>query len=600
MRLFAAIALIGSIALAQQDAPTTQDTPSGRHLIDQEILAKWKEAGVKPSGRAEDAEFLRRVGYEIEPFSGRSVVVHTVPNPHPRFDAARCLQELVADLAGGRFGGWANRLELAGTIPSLEEAEKFLADRAMYKRSKVIDELLASERHHEYWGWVWANTVVGHESDRSDQAITAVFKDFKEMFAKNAPLDEIARTVITATGKTETDGKGKKDDMMMEDGANGFPLFYFAVQRTAGRDFPLILANKFSKTFLGTQISCAQCHDHPFDKWTQEDFYGMAAFFTEVYVKRLQEGDKTYGYEVGDRAGRGGKRASGPLMVPGTQKRIGPSWLDTKEAPKGDKTLREEFVRMLTSRSNTQFARAGVNRVWAYLMGRGIVNPPDDFNGKNKPSHPQLMEALAADFAAHKYDVRWLIKEICNSQAYQQSSRTKERTTEMEKLYAVGAVRALAPEQIINSLLTAGLTDPSKITFQQRGQMLRQFRFAFPDDEGTELNEFQGTIAGALMMMNGDVIAQATGSAPQGKRPMERPAKRPAMKGNAATRLGSILQNSRGDDERLRAVFIAVLTRPPSAKEAQRYMSHVRGAGEDGFEDVMWALLNCSEFMFQH
>jgi len=553
MRLFAAIALIGSIALAQ-DPATTQDAPSGRHLIDQEVLAKWKEAGIKPSGRADDAEFLRRV-----------------------------------------------YLDLAGTTPSLEEAEKFLADRAMYKRSKVIDELLSSEKHHEYWGWVWANTVVGHESDRSEQAITAVFKDFKEMFAKNAPLDEIARTVITAKGQTNTEGKGKKDGMMMEEDATGFPLFYFAVQRTAGRDFPLILANKFSKTFLGTQISCAQCHDHPFDKWTQEDFYGMAAFFTEVYVKRLQEGDKTYGYEVGDRApGKGGRRAAGPLMVPGTQKRIGPSWLDTKEAPKGDKSLREEFVRMLTSRSNTQFARAGVNRVWAYLMGRGIVNPPDDFNGKNKPSHPALMEALAADFAAHTYDLRWLIKEICNSQAYQQSSRTKERTTEMEKLYAVGAVRALAPEQIINSLLTAGLTDPSKITFQQRGQLLRQFRFAFPDDEGVELNEFQGTIAGALMMMNGDVIAQATGSAPQGKRPMDRPAKRPQMKGNAATRLGSILQNVRGDDERIRAIFVSVLTRAPNSKEMQRYMAHVRGAGEDGFEDVMWALLNCSEFMFQH
>ncbi len=553
-----ALLLFAASAFAQ-DEPLT-----GRALIDHHIRAKLDEIGVRPAGRCDDAEFVRRV-----------------------------------------------HLDLVGTIPTTDRAERFFADRSPYKREKLVDELLASPAFAEHWGWMWARGLMGGGGDnrKGNGAVYAVAKHLAGLIGKDAPYDAFAREIITATGTFEEQA-ARGGMMEMADRADGLALFYFRAQQTAGRDFPLSLANRFSRLFLGIHISCAQCHDHPFDKWTQEDAYSMGAFFTEVTVKRTGDKDKKekQGYELADRAraqGRKGQMA-GLLLPDGKStdarkpsgRMIGPMWLGTKEAPAGGVPLRQEFARMLTAKSNTQFARAAVNRHWAQLFGRGIVNPPDDFSGKNKPSHPDLLDQLAADFAANGWSVKRLLREMIASEAYQRTSRMKSR--DLERQFGVSAVRALTPEQILNSVLTATSLDPSTVDLRVREQVLQQFRYAFGDDEGVELVEFQGTITAALLMMNGDIMSRATAGGAAKPAKGGRPEKGARPMKAAPGRLGEILKAHASPEDRLRAIHLTCMSRPPTSKELSRHLAHVQAAGEGGYADVMWALLNSSEFLFNH
>ncbi len=565
----AALVVIAASVVAAQDTPT-QAVLEGRALIDKDVQAKLADQGLKAAAKSDDAEFLRRV----------------------------CL-------------------DIVGSIPALDPADKFLHDKSPDRRTKLIDALLAHDGYAASWSWQWASALVGHGGDRPpDQAIVAVTEQLKPLFQKNASMAELARTIITYSGTYYFPGRGgkdrdKKDDkdkkgdpakggMMggdeVDEGAaatDGMAIMYFRWQQTAGRDMAMALANKFSRQFLGMQISCAQCHDHPFDKWTQEDFYGMAAFFVGTNARQLRDGpgEPFYAAEVIERPAR----RTPQLQIPDTKKMVKAGWLETREAPAAGKSTRDEFARLLTDKKTTQFARAMVNRTWAHFFGRGIVNPPDDFNGRNKPTHPELLDGLAAQFAAHDYDQKWLIREICNSDAYQRTSRVKERTPDLEKYYAVSGVRALTPEQVMNSIITASLVDPSTVTSLQKIGILRDFRYSFGDDEDVAVMDFEGSIPSALLMMNGILTARATGSEVQGGRPMKR-----VKKGDPVTRLEQILESRKGDEERLRAVFITALSRQPSAKELARYGGHVRGRSENGYEDVLWALLNSSEFLFNH
>jgi len=558
MRLAAVLALLLLVPAAAQDAPL-----SGRALIDHHVRAKCDEIGLRPAGASSDAEFLRRV-----------------------------------------------HLDLVGTIPSAEAADRFIADRATDKRAKLVDELMASDGFAENWGAIWTRALMsgGPTGEKRYGDTGRIAAAVRDRVAKNVPLDQFAREIITATGKWEMSPQDKGMMQMSED-VDGLALFWFAAQGRAGRDFPLAISQKFTRLFMGIQITCAQCHDHPFDRWTQDDAYAMGAFFTQVSVQRT--GGKTREekvvLEIADRSmQRGGKGQGAGLLIPDagqpaddarrkvTGRVVKPSWLGSRETPAADATLRAEFARMLTSRSNVQFARAAVNRYWAFLFGRGIVNPPDDFSGKNKPSHPELLEALAADFVAHGYDVKWLVREIASSQAYQRSSASGDRMGERQ--FALAAVRALTPEQILNALAEAtGVTYAT----QERDRIVQQFRTVFGDDEGTELVEFQGTITAALMMMNGDIVTRATGGSAAGMKG-KRPADGRMPAGRTSARLAEILKKHVPAEERVRAIFLTVLTRPPTERELSRHTEYVIENGEGGYADVMWALLNSSEFLFQH
>jgi hypothetical protein len=549
----------GSPVVADESSAPSTDR------INQEIRAKWGEATLTPASAADDAEYLRRA----------------------------CL-------------------DIVGVIPTLAETERFLSDSAPDRRAKLVDRLLEHPRYAAHWADIWALLLLGARSDPRDMLYQFQLRDdLKKLFERNLRYDEFAREVILAHG-TVSQNPGQ---MMMAEAdapeSSGLAVYVYRLFQDAQRDLPMALAGKLTRTFMGVQIQCAQCHDHPFDRWTQEDFYGMASFFTEVFPRREPvEGktvpvpgmpDKTmpvYVFRVEDRP-RTGRRGFGEMMgagmdlvIPETKgKPVKPSFIGTGEGAGPGRSRRQEFARIMTSRDNLQFAKMAVNRYWAHFFGAGLVNPPDDFSGKNKPSHPELLDGLAKDFIDSGYDLHWLIRSIASSQAYGLSSRSKDRTPESLRLFSVARVRALSPEQLLASVLTA-TSDPQAGMGPMRREderkrfligLMSQFRHAFDDDEGSEISEFAGSVPSALLMMNNEFLARGMRADVPG------------------SRLGQILRSTGSPDQRIRAIFLTVLSRPPSAAEVSRWQGRVEASGGPaGYEDLMWTLLQTSEFLFNH
>ncbi|HUR39372.1 MAG TPA: DUF1549 domain-containing protein [Planctomycetota bacterium] len=569
MRMLAIGLLAALVVPASAQDTQTEAKRSGSALIDYWIKAKWADAQLKPAAKASDVEYMRRV-----------------------------------------------YLDIVGQIPSLEEAEKFLADKSSGKREKLVESLLKDERYADHWADLWSGVIVGFDKDQRAQGMrNEGAHDFHEMLEKNMPYDEFARKVITVEGWVpERYGPMMmKDDKKEENKPVGLASYLVRQFREAGKDFPKAVAGKLTRAFMGVQIQCAQCHDHPFDRWTQEEFYGMASFFTEVRVKRDPKDSDMRGYHVEDAmrgpVGRKLAGAGGPdLSIPDSKSGpIKPSFIDTKAGAESGVARRASYAKYVTSPENLQFAKMCVNRYWSHFFGAGIVNPVDDFNGKNKPSHPELLNDLAKDFIDHKYDLHWLMRALAGSEAYALSSRSsaKERDLQAEKLYALGRVRPLMPEQIMRSVIEAAGLDEGPMLGMGRREMGKaggkaakgmkgeaaqmmlmrltsQFRSTFDDDEGSEAVDFAGTIPSALMMMNSQVIAAGTTARP--------------LNG-----FGEMLAKHPTPDAKVRAIFLSCLSRPPSASESSRWLSHVtKGAGQAGYEDLMWTLLNTSEFLFNH
>ena len=505
-----ALALFSTVLEAQESAL------SGRRLIDAEIGKARDAAGVRAAPRSDDSEFLRRV-----------------------------------------------TLDIVGTLPTVEETEAFLADRSPDKRARLIDDLLASGRYARNWSQIWSSAILGVGDVRfQDEVAARLPVAIEDSFARNVPLDEFARSVVAHRSKPPADPKQKQE-------RDGLTLFYTEVFIRAGTESPQSFASKFTRVFLGFQIQCARCHDHPFDKWTQQEFYGMAAFFAGLKHEPFGIGDRPPGMIKG-------------LKIPDSKSPpLPPAFLESKAAPKKEETLRAAFARILTEPSNAQFARAGVNRIWAFFFGRGFVNPTDTFNPTNLPTHPELLEALTRDFRAHGLDQRWLIREICNSEAYQVTGRTASRDRDQERLYALAAIRPLRPEQLVDALYTATGLDPADPSFP-RERMLREFRATLGYDFGSPGVRYQGGIPAALLMLNGSFVDR--GTAPSG----------------TPTRLARILKNGSDDRRRLDEIFLAVLSRLPREEERARSLDVVRSGGEKAFSDVMAALLNSAEFLLTH
>jgi hypothetical protein len=565
MRVLAGV-LLAALAVPAQETKT-EAALSGSALIDRHLKAKWEEQGLKPAKRSDDSEFLRRA-----------------------------------------------YLDVVGVIPSLEETEKFLADRSPKKRETLVASLVKDERYAEHWADVWSGVIVGFDKEaRSQSARNQGAVEMRDLLEKNVPYDRFARTIMTASGAVNERYSplammaDKKEE---ESENNGLASYIVRQFREAQKDLPKSLAGKLSRAFLGIQIQCAQCHDHPFDKWTQEEFYGMASFFTELRVRRDPKDTTNRSYHVEDAARGPIARRLGvgtDLSIPDSKSGpIKPSFILNKKGTETGVSRRESFAKLMTEPDNLQFAKMAVNRYWAHFFGTGIVNPVDDFNEKNKPSHPELLEDLAKDFIAHKYDLHWLIQALAGSEAYQLTSRApgKDRDPAMEKGFALQRVRALAPEQIARSVVEAARLDEGpmgKAGFGRvRGkdakgkggagdtqglrliQMVSQFRTTFDDDEGSESVDFAGTIPSALLMMNSPSIGVGTTA-------------------NRLSGFGEFLEKVKSPEERVRGIFLTVLSRVPTSAELNRWRAHAaRAQGAAGYEDLLWTLLNTSEFLFNH
>ena len=497
-------------------------------------------------------------------------------------------------------------LDLTGTIPSEAETTAFLHDPSADKRATLVDRLLASPQHGEWFATWYSNLLVG-TSIRDRNMNRRTFNDWmRDQWGKNRPYDEMVYDLMTATGNSD------------QNGAVGLVSSF----DTSAAD----AAGKTSRYFLGVQIQCAQCHDHPYDKRIkQEDFQAYAAFFFTTTVRRNQTpGNNEISFDVasfskddllaGYRGGRGmAGRIGQPLRLEAAVKGKRPPPMGevadakfllgkTIKDPPG-LTRREVLAKWVTSKSNEWFSAAFANRMWAYFTGRGIVHPVDDFSAANKPADPELLKALADEFARADFDVNHLCRVICATDVYQRTSKMPRNLERPDpSLWAVGAVRPLTVEQSLNALLRAsGKADDDARRTRDRGmgmdmaakgrgmlvdpRMLfyQLFRRSFQDDEAVESEEFTGTIPRGLLMMNGPQVNAMLAATP-------------------GSPLGQILATEKSDREAVRRVYLTVLSRDASVPELKRALDHVhtsRGR-QEGYEDLFWALCNTTEFMSNH
>ena len=458
-------------------------------------------------------------------------------------------------------------LDLTGRIPPASEVRDFLNDERPDKRAALVERLLASPTYIVHNTNLWRAAMLP-EAD-ADQQIRFFLPGFeawlRSRLAENRNYAEIAREVLTL-------------DVSQED-VQGFtqaetptPVAFYRAKE--GK--PENLAAATSRIFLGVRIECAQCHDHPFDDWKQSEFWGYAAFFAEVQPP------------MEDRPAMNDLRS---LMIPGTEEVVAarflggdePAWADSQET-------REVLADWCVSTENPYFAKAAANRMWAHYFGIGIVEPLDDFGPYNPPSHPELLDVLGREFAAHEYDFKFLTRAIMASRTYQLSSRKTDDTQDTPRTFARMAVRAMAPEQIFDSLAQAvGYQQPfnpeQPINFNNdaaRQEFLDNFK-----NEADSPTERASTILQALQLMNGGFVTDATNL-------------------TDSQTLAAVIDAPFLDTPgKIEAMFLTTLSRRPTADESAMFEEYVRSGGprndeQAALSDVFWALLNSAEFLTNH
>jgi hypothetical protein len=460
----------------------------------------------------------------------------------------------------------ARRLSLAltGTIPSLEEIRRLERVDPSRLVDVHLDHLLSDRRSADYLAERLARAFVGTEGGpfivyRRRRFVTWLGDEL----ARNRPYDALVRDLIASQG-IWTDRPGTNFVWVTYDGEKKV----FDVERLAAR---------VARAFLGARIDCAQCHDHPFQSWKRADFRGIAAYFGQVEATLGGLADKNGDSKFED--ARTGKSEVVEPRVPSLPE------LDTKAG-----TRRERLARWVTDRRNPAFALATTNRVWALMTGRPLVEPVDDLMAA--PRIPEPLTLLADDFASHGYDLRRLIRAIAATEVFALDSTALDQPTEtLEAAWAAFPMTRLRPEQVASALLQAA----SPATIDAESHILVRLttyggvndfvrRHGDPGEEELTL-EPSSTIPQRLLMMNGDLVDSKTKD----------------ELGNAASRIAKLAPT---DAKAIEAAFLAALTRKPTPEEAKHFEGRIAGTrGEKRVEpmsDLFWALLNSSEFSWNH
>jgi hypothetical protein len=491
-------------------------------------------------------------------------------------------------------------LDVTGKLPAPGRVESFCRDGDPEKRARLIDELLESPDYARNWGRYWRDVFQFHATNTNPvQVRFPMIEDWlSEQFARNAPWDEVATALITAAGSNEADA---------------------AVNFTLGQmGQPVELAGEVARVFLGVQIQCAQCHDHPTDPWKRQQFHEFAAFFAGLQPPRpsippaqAKAQGRLPGYVVPVQ--RGFPRYTMPdLKDPQAQIPVAPRFflaLGTEESapapvPAGltSDQRRALAASYVTGQDNPWFARAFVNRVWYALTGNGFYQPVDDMGPARTAFAPGVLEAIASQWQQGGYDVRWLFRTILNTRTYQREVRTPDSPS--PERFAANCPSRLRADQLLDSLAQAldvpldrpfggmgpgmGMAPGGGQGGNGLGAMYRQrvfnprmpFTVTFGVDPSTPNEDVLGTIPQALYLMN----------SPQVNRAIDGRARQ--------TVLGRILAEHAGNHEALEALYLRVLARRPNAQEldvCDGYLARV-GDRTEAFEDILWNLINSTEF----
>ncbi|WP_439631284.1 DUF1553 domain-containing protein [Gemmata sp.] len=541
LRLVLAVAALAAppAVSAAEVAPAPRADPANAiaAIIDRHLLADWEARGIRPAARTDDAEFVRRA-----------------------------------------------YLDLIGRAPRAPETRDFLDDTDPNKRAALVDRLLTLPAHAGHFAAVTRAAWLPQTTSNFQLAGAGVqFETWlRARYRENTPADEVARRVLTVPFAVNAQN----------------PMFRF-VQPTgtdpdaanlvgfyqANEARPENLGSAVSRLFVGVRLECAQCHDHPFARYTREQFWEFAAFFAEA--SPLPAAAPSF---VGPLPPQGRKNR---ITIANTQKQVVAKFFDgTSPEWTDDRTPRQELADWLTRPENPYFAQNAVNRMWAHFFGIGILDPVDEPGDNNPPSHPALLEELGRAFVGAKFDNRALVRGITRSRAYQLSSKTTHPSQSDPRRFARMSLKGLTPAQLFDSMVAAtghrepGLMRQNQFNFNaQPGNPRSAFLNRFASNErATEANT---TILQALMLMNGQFVTDVTS----------------IEKGEV---LGAIAEMPGWDSrQRVTALFLNAFARNPSPEELEKFASYVDRGGPSGdpkkaLADVFWVLLNSPEFLFNH
>ena len=483
---------------------------------------------------------------------------------HHVFQKLQQLQILPSELCTDEEFIRRVNLDVIGVLPESSETAKFLADADPNKRSKLIDALLERPEYAEFWALKWGDLLRIRNVKVSSGGVHKFNRWLVTAFRDNMPYDQFARQLLTSEGSTFVNP----------------PANYF---RTATETNDC--TETTSQLFLGIRIQCAKCHNHPFERWSQDNYYGIGAFFNRVQRKPGINPEEQVIWVA----------RAGEVTQPRTGKQMQP-WLPLTGTAElaGEDDRRDVFVDWLVKPENPFFPKVEVNRIWGHLMGRGIVEPVDDFRDSNPPSSAALINALADDFSKNGYDRKRVVRTILNSRTYQLSSRKNEFNVNDNKYFSHATTRLLAAEPLLDAICQvtsvaekfAGLPAGTRATQLPSPDVESDFLKVFGQparetacqcERSTDSNLSQ-----ALQMINGPLVH--------------------AKVRDEKNRLRVLAAAGKPNEEIVGELYLAALCRKPSEQELAAATKHIANAGDRmrGLEDVCWALLNANEFLFQH
>jgi hypothetical protein len=462
------------------------------------------------------------------------------------------------------------KLDAVGLLPTPEEVRAFLADPSPDKRQRFIDTILEHPAYADYWANQWADLLRPNPDRVGVKSVFLLDQWLREAFRANRPYDQFVRDILMAEGSNHRAGP--------------------AVVYRDRRD-PPELTTQFSQLFLGTRLECAKCHHHPNEKWSQDDFYQLAAYFGPVKQKGaglsppISAGSETFYFAPG---GEVKHPVSGVAMTPRPPE--GP------ELPKSEsRDPRRHLADWLTAPENPFFAKAAVNRVWGRFFGRGLVHPVDDFRSSNPCVNPALLEALAADFASHGYDLKHLLRTVMASRTYQLSSVPNATNLGDTRQFSRSYRRRLPAEVLVDAVTDATGVPETFSAVPPGGRAMQTWSYKiashFLDAFGRPNSssdcpcerDAQLSVVQSLHLMNSKIL-QSKLADPKG-------------------RVRQLAASDRSEAEVVSEVYLLLLNRLPSESERQsalRAFTLPSATRQTAVEDVFWALLNSPEFVLNH
>ncbi|MEM8666081.1 MAG: DUF1549 and DUF1553 domain-containing protein [Planctomycetota bacterium] len=561
------------IAVAHYDDGTTRDvTNLAAFITNNETSAAIDQDGNVTAGARGEAFVMARFETKTE---GRQVLV--LPEDL-KYEAPEIEGNYIDQLVGKKLNqlrilpsGLCSdeeflrriTIDITGQLPTEEEYHLFMNDVAADKRARLIDRLLERKEFSEIWAMKFAQLLMIKSTNQVSYKSAFLYNQWlTDKFAKNVPLDEMVRELFGATGGTFSNPATN----------------YYQIERDT-----LKRAENAAQVFMGIRTQCAQCHNHPLDRWTMDDYYGFAAFFCQTGQKNAEDYRERIIYN----------RGSGEVKHPVTNQTMQPKFLGGVLAETKGKDRRVVMAEWLTSAENPYFSTSIANRVWAHFMGVGIVDPVDDIRVSNPPTNPELFQTLGDRLAEYKFDFRQLVRDICNSKAYQRTVTPNESNKSDTRNYAYANVRRIPAEMLLD--IVSQITN-TKEKFRGLPVGARAVQIADGRTSTYFLNTFgraprdtvcdceastDPSLSQALHLLNGSATS---GKISQGKV------------------VDELMANDATTEQALQRLFVRCLSRYPTEEEMKELLVSIGEAPnpQQGLQDVFWAVLNSREFIFNH